>query len=173
VSEHSIDCFDALPSMNFWLMKSELDVYPYDRLVRDGGTHWDGVRNYQARNMMRDDMSIGDLVLFYHSNCKPPHVGGIARIKREGYPDHTSWDASSNYHDPKSTPENPRWFMVDLDPVTEVPPVALPDMRVNPSLEGMLLLRKGQRLSVQPVEQAHFEAVLAMAGMTLNDVVGS
>jgi len=100
-------------------------------------------------------------------------VGGVARIKREGYPDHTSWDASSKYHDPKSTPDNPRWFMVDLDPVTALKPVTLPDMRANPALEGMLLLRKGQRLSVQTVEQAHFEAVLAMAGMTLDDVAMS
>ena len=90
-----------------WLMKSELDVYPWSSLVSDGFTHWDGVRNYQARNLMRDQMTLGDLILFYHSNCKPPHVAGVARVRREAYPDHTSWDPTSKYHDPKSTPEAP------------------------------------------------------------------
>ena len=156
--------------MNHWLMKSELDVYPYAQLVKDGQTHWDGVRNYQARNMMRDSMNIGDLVLFYHSNTKPPHVGGVARIVREGYPDFTSWDASSKYFDEKSTPETPRWFMVDIEPVCEIPMVSLEDMRANAALEGMALLQKGQRLSVQSVSQAHFEEVLRMAGMSLKDV---
>ena len=151
-------------------MKSELDVYPYERLVADKSTHWDGVRNYQARNMMRDDMKTGDLILFYHSNTKPPHIGGVARVVKEGYPDHTSWDNDSSYHDPKSTPDNPRWFMVDIEPVMALPMVSLPDLRANPALEGMLLLRKGQRLSVQPVEQHHFEAVLAMVNTTMDDV---
>ena len=151
-------------------MKSELDVYPYERLVADKSTHWDGVRNYQARNMMRDDMKTGDLILFYHSNTQPPHIGGVARVVKEGYPDHTSWDNDSSYHDPKSTPDNPRWFMVDIEPVMALPMVSLPDLRANPALEGMLLLRKGQRLSVQPVEQHHFEAVLAMVNTTMDDV---
>ena len=92
--------------MNHWLMKSELDVYPYAQLVADGQTHWDGVRNYQARNMMRDSMKMGDLVLFYHSNNKPPHVAGVARVVRDGYPDFTSWDSDGKYFDEKSTPEN-------------------------------------------------------------------
>ena len=98
-------------------MKSEPDVYPWSQLVEDGRTHWDGVRNYQARNMMRDDMKSGDLVLFYHSNCKPPHVAGIARVCREGYPDFTAFDQNSHYFDPKSTVDNPRWIMVDIEPV--------------------------------------------------------
>ena len=89
----------------YWLMKSELDVYPYSQLVEDGSTHWDGVRNYQARNMMRDAMKVGDYVLFYHSNCKPPHIAGIAKVCKEGYPDFTSWDSKSNYFDEKSSPE--------------------------------------------------------------------
>ena len=93
--------------VRYWLMKSEPDVYPFSQLVADGSTHWDGVRNYQARNMMRDDLKNGDIVLFYHSNTKPPHVAGIARVCREGYPDHTSWDPNSKYFDEKSTPDNP------------------------------------------------------------------
>lgn len=150
--------------MNHWLMKSEPDVYPFRQLVEDGQTHWDGVRNYQARNMMRDAMKKGDLVLFYHSNTKPPHVAGVARILNEGYPDFTSWDSSSNYFDAKSSPENPRWFMVDLEPLLELEPVSLHAMKENPSLEGMPLLQRGQRLSVQAVSTEHFDEVLNMAG---------
>lgn len=156
--------------VNCWLMKSELDVYPYAQLVADGSTHWDGVRNYQARNMMRDAMKIGDLVLFYHSNCKPPHVAGVARVCKEGYPDHTSWDTTSNYHDPKSTPDSPRWFMVDIEPVIELSSiVSLQSVRDNPACENMLLIRRGQRLSIQPVEDTDFDAILSMAGMTRKD----
>jgi predicted RNA-binding protein with PUA-like domain len=152
-------------------MKSELDVYPYAQLVTDGSTHWDGVRNYQARNMMRDAMKIGDLVLFYHSNCKPPHVAGVARVCKEGYPDHTSWDATSNYHDPKSTPDSPRWFMVDIEPVIELPnTVPLQSVRDNPACENMLLIRRGQRLSIQPVEDADFDVILSMSGITRKDL---
>ena len=152
-------------------MKSELDVYPYGQLVADGSTHWDGVRNYQARNMMRDAMKIGDLVLFYHSNCKPPHVAGVARVCKEGYPDHTSWDATSKYHDPKSTPDSPRWFMVDIEPVLSFEKIVdLPSMREDISLEGMPLLRKGQRLSVQLVPKENFIHILGMAGHTLEDI---
>lgn len=157
--------------VNCWLMKSELDVYPYSQLVADGSTHWDGVRNYQARNMMRDVMKIGDLVLFYHSNCKPPHVAGVARVCKEGYPDHTSWDATSNYHDPKSTPESPRWFMVDIEPVIELPnTVPLQSVRDNPACENMLLIRRGQRLSIQPVENTDFDNILSMGGITRKDL---
>lgn len=151
--------------VNCWLMKSELDVYPYAQLVADGSTHWDGVRNYQARNMMRDAMKVGDFVLFYHSNCKPPHVAGVARVCKEGYPDHTSWDASSKYHDPKSTADSPRWFMVDIEPVLELPePVSLQSVRDNPACENMLLIRRGQRLSIQPVDEGDFDTILMMGG---------
>ena len=157
--------------MNYWLMKSEPDVYPYEQLVADGKTHWDGVRNYQARNMMRDAMKTDDLVLFYHSNTKPPHVAGVAKIVNEGYPDFTSWDADGHYFDPKSTPENPRWFMVDLAPVHGFETiVSLPDMKANPRLEGMPLLRKGQRLSVQPVDEPYFDEVLTMAGLSRSEL---
>jgi len=170
VSEHSIDLVCLRINMNRWLMKSELDVYPYSQLVEDGQTHWDGVRNYQARNMMRDDMKLGDLVLFYHSNTKPPHVAGVAKIVREGYPDFTSWDVNSKYRDEKSSPENPRWFMVDIAPVKELSLVSLDAMKANPALEGMPLLRRGQRLSVQPVDVEHFNEVLSMAGVSPEDL---
>ena len=157
--------------VNYWLMKSELDVYPYTQLMADGSTHWDGVRNYQARNMMRDAMKVGDLVLFYHSNCKPPHVAGVARVCKEGYPDHTSWDASSNYHDPKSTADSPRWFMVDIEPVMELPDsVSLPSVRDNPACENMLLIRRGQRLSIQPVDEDDFATILTMGGASWDSI---
>ena len=150
----------------YWLMKSEPHVYPWEQLVEDGETHWDGVRNYQARNIMRDDMKIGDLVLFYHSNTKPPHVAGIARVCREGYADFTAQDPESNYFDAKATPENPRWMMVDIEPVEAmIEIVTLPDMRENPRLEGMPLLAKGSRLSVQPVPAEYFDEVRQMGGL--------
>ena len=157
--------------VNYWLMKSELDVYPYTQLVADGSTHWDGVRNYQARNMMRDAMKVGDLVLFYHSNCKPPHVAGVARVCKEGYPDHTSWDASSNYHDPKSTADSPRWFMVDIEPVMQLPDsVSLQSVRDNPACENMLFIRRGQRLSIQPVDEDDFDTILTMGGASRDSI---
>ena len=149
----------------YWLMKSEPHVYPWKQLIEDGSTHWDGVRNYQARNMMRDEMSIGDLVLFYHSNCKPPHVAGIAKVCKEGYPDHTAQDSSSNYFDPKATPDEPRWMMVDIEPVVELSNVELSVLRLNPELEDMPLLKRGQRLSVQSVPPEHLEIVCRMGGL--------
>ncbi len=157
--------------VGYWLMKSEPHVYPYEQLEIDGSTHWDGVRNYQARNMMRDDMKKGDLVLFYHSNFKPPHVAGIARVCREGYPDHTAQDSNSNYFDAKATPENPRWMMVDIEPVRKFENIIpLQDVKDNPKCEDMLLVRKGQRLSVQPVDEFHFFTILEMAGIDPNSI---
>ena len=156
----------GLTMTQYWLMKSEPHVYPYEQLVADGSTHWDGVRNYQARNFMRDKMKIGDMVLFYHSNTKPPHVAGLARVCKEGYPDFTAFDVSSKYYDGKSKPENPRWFMVDLEPVAAMnQTVDLPDMRENPALDGMALLARGQRLSVQPVDKEHFMEVCRLGGV--------
>ena len=149
----------------YWLMKSEPHVYPYSQLVADGSTHWDGVRNYQARNIMRDDMKVGDMVLFYHSNTKPPHVAGIARICKEGYPDFTSWDTNSKYYDEKSTPENPRWIMVDIEPVMEIDKVSLPDIKSNPLLSDMPLVQRGQRLSVQPVSKEQYQEICKMGGV--------
>ncbi|MDP6888685.1 MAG: EVE domain-containing protein [Candidatus Thalassarchaeaceae archaeon] len=152
--------------VEYWLMKSEPHVYPWEQLVEDGSTHWDGVRNYQARNTMRDDMKIGDLVLFYHSNTKPPHVAGIARVCREGYPDHTAQDPNCKYFDPKASPDNPRWMMVDIEPIEPMKSiVTLPDMKANPALEGMPLLAKGSRLSVQNVPAEYFKIVRKMGGL--------
>jgi len=152
--------------MAHWLMKSEPHVYPWSQLVEDGSTHWDGVRNYQARNLMRDEMSVGDMVLFYHSNCKPPHVAGVAKVCREAYPDFTAQDPSSNYFDPKASPENPRWMMVDIEAVEALPEIVeLGGMRECAELEGMPLLQRGQRLSVQPVSAEHFAIVCQMGGI--------
>ena len=155
---------------NHWLMKSEPDVYPWSQLVSDGSTHWDGVRNYQARNFMRDKMKIGDFVLFYHSNCKPPHVAGVARVVKEGYPDFTSWDSKSKYFDEKSTPDNPRWMMVDIEPVSKLDDISLHDIKNNPTLEGMPLIQRGQRLSVQPVSEEHFRIVCEMGGKNYSNL---
>ena len=141
-----------------------------EQLVEDGSTHWDGVRNYQARNIMRDKMSVGDFVLFYHSNCKPPHIAGIAKVSKEAYPDFTAHDPESKYFDPKSSVENPRWMMVDIEAYREMTNVSLPELRSNPSLEGMPLLQKGQRLSVQPVSQNHFTIICEMGGVDLSDM---
>ncbi len=156
--------------VNYWLMKSEPHVYPWAQLVEDRATHWDGVRNYQARNIMRDDMKLGDYVLFYHSNCKPPHVAGVAKVCKEGYPDFTAQDPNSKYFDEKASPENPRWIMVDIEAIEEMEPVGLPELKQNPSLEGMPLLQKGQRLSVQPVSANHFAIVCKMGGLDTSNL---
>jgi predicted RNA-binding protein with PUA-like domain len=149
--------------MRHWLMKSEPDVYSIDDLQRDGATHWDGVRNYQARNFMRD-MQVGDKVLFYHSNHKPPGIAGVAVVARAAYPDHTQFDPKSDYHDPKSDPENPRWEMVDIAYESHLPRlVSITELKAEPALDGMAVVAKGSRLSVQPVEPAHFAHVLSMA----------
>ena len=165
----SVLCASACRShmmVRYWLMKSEPNAYSWEDLVADGSTHWDGVRNYQARNIMRDEMKVADLVLFYHSNCKPPHVAGVARVSRESYPDHTCWDPNSKYFDEKSTEENPRWMMIDIEVVQAFTDIAgLPDLKNNPNLQGMPLLQKGQRLSVQPVSADHFAEVCRMGGL--------
>ena len=142
-----------------WLMKTEPDVFSIDILQRKGVEHWDGVRNFQARNHMRA-MKLGDRVLFYHSSCDPPGVAGLARVCREAYPDFTSWDPSSKYYDPRSTAENDRWSMVDVEFVEKFGRlVPLDEMRRTKGLEDMLLLRRGMRLSVQPVTAAHFQRI--------------
>jgi predicted RNA-binding protein with PUA-like domain len=144
----------------YWLMKSEPDVYSIDDLKKQGWTHWEGVRNYQARNSMRDDMKIGDGVLFYHSNTKPPGVVGIAKVSKEGYPDHTAFDPKSKYFDPKSDPDHPRWMMVDVAYVSTFKrTVSLDELKEVPGLENMLVIRKGMRLSVQEVTKDEFEIV--------------
>lgn len=143
-----------------WLVKSEPDVYSIDDLEKDGSTSWEGVRNYQARNFMQE-MKKGDKVLFYHSNASPPAVAGVAQVVREAYPDSFAWKKGSDYFDPASTPEKPRWFMVDVGFVERFPEqIPLPALRDDPALEGMELLRKGSRLSVQPVSAEHFAHVV-------------
>lgn len=150
--------------MRHWLMKSEPDVYSIDDLARDGSTFWEGVRNYQARNHMRDGMKVGDPVLFYHSSTEPMGVVGIARICREAYPDETAWDPKNPYFDESCPPGEPRWLRVDVEFVSKLPKiVTLEALKANPALEGMLVVKRGMRLSVQPVEAAHFEEVLAMS----------
>ena len=147
----------------YWLVKSEPDVYAIDELARDGTTSWEGVRNYQARNLLRE-MRRGETVLFYHSNAKPSGVAGIARVEREAYPDPTALDRASEYFDPKATPEDPRWSTVDLGFVERFPEV-LPLARLHevPALAGLELLRKGSRLSGQPVSPGHFRRIVALA----------
>ena len=152
---------------NYWLMKSEPDVYSIEDLERDGSTHWEGVRNYQARNNMQS-MKVGDEVLFYHSNAKPPGVVGIARVSREAYPDSYALDPKSKYFDAKSDPENPRWFMVEVEFVSKVEdvaqPLGLPEIKADPKLAEMELVRFG-RLSVQSVSKAEFAHVRKLAGL--------
>jgi len=148
-----------------WLVKSEPDCYPYEQLEREGRTMWDGVRNYQARNFMRDEMRVGDPVLYYHSSTAVPGVVGLARVASEPYPDPTQFDAASEYYDPKATPENPRWHLVEFKPVRRLArPVTLAEMKRDPALAGMRLLQRGNRLSVMPVEPEHFARVLELGG---------
>lgn len=149
----------------FWLIKSEPDVYGIEDLERDGVTYWEGIRNYQARNFMRDDMKVGDRLLYYHSNAKPAGVVGLARVAREAYPDPEQFEPESKYFDPKATPEEPRWVVVDVEFVAKFRDIVpLATLKADPALDGMLVTRRGQRLSVQPVEPAHFERVLELAG---------
>ena len=149
-------------SPRYWLAKSEPSVFSWDDLWTSKGrrTSWDGIRNYQVRNFIRDDVRKGDLVLFYHSNAKPPGVAGIARVSRPGHPDPTQFDPNSDHHDPKSSPDAPRWFQVEVEFVERFPEVvSLDELKACPDLEGMLVTRRGQRLSVQPVEPEHFRVV--------------
>lgn len=152
----------------YWLLKSEPDVFSFDDLLsaKKSRTCWDGVRNYQARNFMRDEMKVGDGVLYYHSNATPPGVAGVARVVREGYPDHTQFDPKDSHHDPKSDPENPRWFMVDVEAVQPAKTfVTLEDIKANDDLDDMPLVQRGQRLSVQPVSREQWRIVLSMMGV--------
>jgi predicted RNA-binding protein with PUA-like domain len=149
--------------MAYWLMKSEPDVFSIDALKASPRrtTHWDGVRNYQARNFMRDGMKKGDLVFFYHSNCEVPAIVGIAKVVREAYPDHTAFDPDDAHFDPKSKPEAPAWMMVDIQYVRKLArPISLQELKNDPRLQSMALVRKGNRLSVMPVGEQEWQAVL-------------
>ena len=153
--------------MKYWLMKSEPETFSLQDLQNcpNSTDHWDGIRNYQARNFMRDEMSVGDRVLFYHSNAKPPGVVGTAKIVSGAYPDHTAWEPESKYFDPRSTPEKPVWMMVDVQYESAFPEMlSLDQLRDVPALKDMLLLKKGMRLSIQPVKPAEFETILKLAG---------
>lgn len=150
----------------YWLVKSEPDAFSIEDLAAepDQTTHWDGVRNYQARNTLRDEMKIGDEVLFYHSNAAPPGIVGICKVVREGYPDFTAFDPQDKHYDPKSKQAEPRWFMVDVKLVKKFKrELPLTELKETPGLEGMPLLQKGSRLSVQPVSEEHFRLIKKMA----------
>jgi predicted RNA-binding protein with PUA-like domain len=149
---------------NYWLFKSEPETYGFDRLEREGRTEWSGVRNYQARNLMKE-MRVGDLGFFYHSSTKDTGIAGIVRVVREAYPDFTARDRGSPYFDPKATESKPIWEMVDVAFERRLPRfVSLAEMRANPALAAtMVLLKKGSRLSVQPVHPREWKIVLAMS----------
>jgi len=147
--------------MNYWLFKSEPTSYSIDDLVRDTTMRWDGIRNYQARNMLRDDVKKGDKIIFYHSSCAEPAAVGTAKVARAGYPDFTAWDPSSENPDAKSTPEKPMWFMVDITFSSKFKTqIRLKDMHENPRLADMRLLQKGNRLSIFPILKKHFETLV-------------
>ncbi len=154
-------------SAKHWLVKSEPHVFSVDDLAacENQITCWDGVRNYQARNMLRDDMKLRDQVLFYHSNTDEPAIVGLTHVIREGYPDHTAFDSRDPHFDAKSDPEHPRWYMVDikLDTIFAAP-LSLNKLRTVPALEKMELLRRGSRLSVQPVRPEEFAVIMQLVG---------
>jgi len=151
--------------MRYWLMKSEPGEFSIDDLQQkpDQTEPWDGVRNYQARNFMRDAMRVGDQAFFYHSNCKAPGIVGIMEIVREGYPDHTAFDPGSNHFDPKSDPDKPRWMMVDVKYVRHTERViSLAELKEHDELAGMKLLQKGNRLSVMPLSEHEWFYILGL-----------
>lgn len=155
-------------AVQYWLMKTEPTTYSIDDLASEKKrtTTWEGVRNYQARNMLRDDIKKGDRVLFYHSACKEPAVTGIAVVAKRGYPDSFAFDPKSKYYDQKSDPANPTWYMVDIKLEKQLDhPVSLTEIRKQPMLKDMVLLQKGSRLSIQPVKKNEFDKILEMAGL--------
>ena len=152
--------------MKYWLMKSEPDAFSIDdlRTCPKKTDHWDGIRNYQARNFMLDDMSVGDQVFFYHSNCDEPGVVGIMEVVRAAYPDHTALDPDSRYHDPKSTPDENRWMMVDVKYKKKFKqPVSLKQLKTDSRLSDMRLVQKGNRLSVMPVTAREWKIICNLA----------
>lgn len=152
--------------MRYWLFKSEPSVFGIDDLqtLPNATEHWDGVRNYQARNFMRDDMKTGDQGFFYHSNCKEPGIAGVVEIVREAYPDFTAQDPESRYYDPKSTCEEPRWYMVDVRLVRKFDRIIpLTQLKACPELDGLPLLRRGNRLSIMPVEERFWRFILKLS----------
>ncbi len=151
--------------MQYWLMKSEPGTYSIEDLQGMPGQsdHWDGVRNYQARNMMRDQMKVGDRAFFYHSNTKDPGIVGIVEVVREGYPDYTALDPESDYYDPKSSAEDPRWYMVDVRYIRHLRrPIGLAELKRHQFLRDMPLLRRGNRLSIMPVSEEEWHYILKL-----------
>jgi predicted RNA-binding protein with PUA-like domain len=149
---------------NYWLMKSEPSVYSIDDLKKEGSSYWDGVRNFKARNYMRE-MKVGDGVFFYHSNADPKAIVGLARVCKEAYPDFTQFDKKSKYYERRATKEKPYWFMVDIEFVSKLDePLTLEALRQIPELDGMSLLKKGQRLSVQTVTPEEWKFIVKLAG---------
>ena len=149
--------------MKYWLMKCEPSAYTIEKLQRDGTTSWEGVRNYQARNFMRDEMKKGDRVLFYASNADPSGVTGVAEISREAYPDQFARKKGHHYYDPKATAENPIWYMVDIEPGQKFDRVVtLDEMRAAPELKDMMTLKRGNRFSITPVTKDEFDAIVDM-----------
>lgn len=145
----------------YWLMKSEPETYGIDHLQADRETAWTGVRNFLARNYMRDEMHVGDQVLFYHSSCKVPGVYGIAKVASAPYPDPTQFDANSDYFEPRATKEKPVWYLVDISFVKKLTePVTLTDIRANPKLKSMAILQPGSRLSITPVAPEHLAEIV-------------
>ena len=152
---------------NYWLFKSEPTAYSYSDLQGedDRTAEWDGVRNYQVRNLMRDEMKVGDGVLFYHSSTTPMAVVGTARIVKEAYPDHTAWDPSDKHFDPKSNPDNPAWLMVDIQAEQELSrPVTLEEIKSHPTLQKMMVARRGMRLSISPVTREEWDEIVTLGG---------
>ena len=146
-------------------MKSEPDVFGIEHLkaLPNKTDHWDGVRNYQARNMMRDEMKKGDKVFFYHSNCKPPAIVGIMEVVKEGYVDYTAFDPDQKYYDPKSNPDKPRWYMVDVKHVRDLKrEIPLDELKQYPELADMKLVQKGNRLSIMPVTKEEWDFILSI-----------
>jgi len=150
-------------AIKYWLVKSEPNAYSIDDLARDKITHWDGVRNYQARNFMRDEMKIGDKVLFYHSNTETPAVVGVCEVVKEGYPDFTAFDPEDKHYDPKSKLDQPTWIMVDIKIVDKLArPVTLEEIKNNPKLQNMKLVQRGNRLSVMPIDKKEFDEIIKL-----------
>ncbi len=145
--------------MRYWLMKSEPDAYSIDALAKDKVTAWTGVRNFQARNFMKEQMALGDLAFFYHSNCDPPGIVGIMQVAKLAYPDETQYDKKSDYFEPKATRDKPYWYHVDVKFVRKVPIVPLEELRKHKELANMRILQRGNRLSITPVDPREWEFI--------------
>lgn len=153
-----------MKSINYWLMKTEPSAFSIDDLAQKGFTEWDGVRNFQVRNMLRDEMQEGDLALLYHSSIKPPGVAGVCRVCSEARPDPTQWDESSQYYDKKASPDKPIWFLVEVEFVEKFSHlVALNELKKHPQLQHMHILRKGNRLSITSVTHTEFTFICSLA----------